>query len=196
MDPASAALKIENLWDAFYGELLAFARRRTVSESDAEDILQTAFLRAHNQLESGTTPTNARGWLYQIVRNLAIDAHRKKVRRREITEHDPGIDLDTIEEPAALNLDDDLRKTVARSLPLFIERLESPYREALQLTEIEGLTQAQAARHVGLSLSGMKSRVQRGRKHLLDSLQACCEFGLDARNRVIACRRRTDDSVC
>ena len=65
-----------------------------------------------------------------------------------------------------------------------MQRLPEPYREALVLTELDGLTQADAATRLGLSTSGMKSRVQRGRGQLRDLLLGCCEIELDRRNRV------------
>ncbi len=56
--------------------------------------------------------------------------------------------------------------------------LPSPYREALTLTELEGLTQKEAAEMLGISLSGMKSRVQRGRQQLRQALEDCCHIAL------------------
>ena len=68
--------------------------------------------------------------------------------------------------------------------------LPSPYREAITLTELEGLTQAEAARMVGISVSGMKSRVQRGRARLREMFEACCEIALDGRGAVMQCEPR------
>jgi RNA polymerase sigma-70 factor (ECF subfamily) len=68
--------------------------------------------------------------------------------------------------------------------------LPSPYREALILTEMEGLAQKDAATMLGVSVSGMKSRVQRGRQKLRALLEECCEIALDARGRVIGCEPR------
>ncbi|MFO0634577.1 MAG: TauD/TfdA family dioxygenase [Nannocystaceae bacterium] len=70
--------------------------------------------------------------------------------------------------------------------------LPSPYREALTLTELEGLTQREAAQMLGVSLSGMKSRVQRGRVQLRRALEGCCDIAVDARGRVIAYTPRSD----
>ncbi len=188
---------IEALWNDFHSELLAFARPRLASDSEAEDVLQTAFLRAHDHLRSGTTPSNARAWLYRIVRNLVVDTYRHSARRREVLASEADVDPDAVEDLDSSDVDNDARACVARALPIFIKRLPSPYREALQLTELEGLTQAEAATRSGVSLSGMKSRVQRARKQLLESLYECCEFGLDARNRVIACNTRSvDEAQC
>ena len=56
--------------------------------------------------------------------------------------------------------------------------------KALILTEFEGLTQARAAAHLGLSTSGMKSRVQRARAQLKELLIACCQVDLDRRGDI------------
>jgi RNA polymerase sigma-70 factor (ECF subfamily) len=62
-----------------------------------------------------------------------------------------------------------------------IERLSGEYRQAVILIDLEGLTQQEAAAQLGLSLSGMKSRVQRGRRQLKGMLEACCTIELDQR---------------
>lgn len=55
------------------------------------------------------------------------------------------------------------------------------YRRALELTDLGGLTQERAAAQLGLSTSGMKSRVQRGRRLLREEVTRCCEVALDSR---------------
>ena len=79
-----------------------------------------------------------------------------------------------------------------------IHDLPDPYREAVRLTEIEGLTQAELARRLGISLSGAKSRVQRGRAQLKEQLIECCRFEFDRRGAVIDCepRRTTPCPEC
>lgn len=69
------------------------------------------------------------------------------------------------------------------------------YREAITLTELQGMTQKDAAEMLGISLSGMKSRVQRGRGQIQEMLQACCNIALDARGRVLSYDRRKDARV-
>jgi RNA polymerase sigma-70 factor (ECF subfamily) len=57
----------------------------------------------------------------------------------------------------------------------------------MTLIEIEGVSQVDAARRLGLSVSGMKSRVQRGRAKLRALLEARCRIAVDARGRVVGC---------
>jgi RNA polymerase sigma-70 factor (ECF subfamily) len=58
----------------------------------------------------------------------------------------------------------------------------------MRLTAFEGVPQVDAARRLGISTSGMKSRVQRGRRLLREALLACCEVSLDRRGGIAAFR--------
>jgi RNA polymerase sigma-70 factor, ECF subfamily len=71
-----------------------------------------------------------------------------------------------------------------------IYSLPEPYRDALVLTEFDGLTQKELAERLGISLSGAKSRVQRGKEQLKRMLHDCCTFEFDRRGRVIDCEPR------
>jgi RNA polymerase sigma-70 factor (ECF subfamily) len=73
---------------------------------------------------------------------------------------------------------------LAPCLTAMVERLAEPYRTAIRLTSLQGVTQADAARQVGISISGMKSRVQRGRDRLRQMLVRCCTIDVDVRGGV------------
>ena len=79
-----------------------------------------------------------------------------------------------------------------------VRQLPADYREAIELTELEGLTQVAVAERLGLSVSGMKSRVQRGRARLRAMLLRCCEIELDRRGRLVAFEPRDgeDRTAC
>jgi RNA polymerase sigma-70 factor (ECF subfamily) len=83
---------------------------------------------------------------------------------------------------------------LAPCLTSMIGRLPEPYRSAIELTSIRGLTQADAAREAGVSLSGMKSRVQRGRERLRQMLVRCCEIQVDVRGGVSDFHLRSPDA--
>jgi RNA polymerase sigma-70 factor (ECF subfamily) len=78
----------------------------------------------------------------------------------------------------------ELRAELAGCVRPMIQQLSQDYRDAITLVEIEGLTQQAAAKQMGISLSGMKSRVQRGRKQLKRMLEECCVIQLDRRGGV------------
>ena len=82
--------------------------------------------------------------------------------------------------------DDDGRavRELAQCLRPLIDQLDPIYREALMLTDLDGLTQSEAARRAGISTSGMKSRVQRGRAQLKSALLECCAVRTDVGGRI------------
>lgn len=79
---------------------------------------------------------------------------------------------------------------LAGCVSLFVAALPSPYREAVTFVELEGRTAKEAAEMVGISVSGMKSRVQRGRAQLRELFELCCEIAVDSRGKPIDYARR------
>jgi RNA polymerase sigma-70 factor (ECF subfamily) len=119
-------------------------------------------------------------WMFQIARNAITDAGRKRAR----TPVAEGVEPEAI--PEAATDDDDRQAATALSgcVSVFVAQLPSPYREAITLVELEGKTSKEAAEMVGISVSGMKSRVQRGRAQLRELFESCCEIALDTRGKV------------
>jgi RNA polymerase sigma-70 factor (ECF subfamily) len=64
--------------------------------------------------------------------------------------------------------------------------LPEKYRQALLLTEYRGMTQQEVAEHLGISLSGAKSRVQRAREKLKEELLNCCHFEFDRLGKIMS----------
>src|SRR5437588_536499 len=94
---------------------------------------------------------------------------RRRSRRRSRARARHPLAIDAPPEEAAPVVDDDLdsaEQLLARAVVPFVAMLPSPYREAITLTELEGLSQKQAAEILGISLTAMKSRVVRGRDRL------------------------------
>ena len=167
---------LELVWDQYNRRLLAFIRSRVRDDAEAEDILQRVFIRVHRHLCCQPDWNKPEGWFYQIARNLIIDHYR---RRREMVEIPESL-------PAEPDLPEEDPETVlALSLTEMVNELPEPYRQALVLTEYQGLSQQQLAESLGISLSGAKSRVQRAREKLRDMLLRCCHFEFDRRGRIV-----------
>lgn len=169
----------EQLWHVLHDRLLRTIRRHVADAAGAEDILQEVFLKIHLRIGTLRDEERVERWVYQIVRNAITDYRRRQRPSGPLPE-----DLIAAEEADADDAD-----SPARQLIPFIREtvvgLPEPYREALLLTEYEGLTQQQLAARVGISLSGAKSRVQRGREKLKQLLLDCCHVELDRRGGII-----------
>ncbi|AKU96250.1 RNA polymerase sigma factor SigZ [Labilithrix luteola] len=166
-----------------------FVAKRVRSPMDVDDVVQDVFLRMQRGLSSLREDERFGPWVYQVARSAIADHHRARRRCGPIVADDG--DALEVAEPSE-SYDGSIEEVLAMYVAPFVAKLPSPYREALTLTELEGLTQREAAEMLGISLSGMKSRVQRGRQHLREALEACCEIAVDARGRVVACEPRPD----
>jgi RNA polymerase sigma-70 factor (ECF subfamily) len=199
MTGAAFAGGVEAAWRDLHDQLLGFIARRVRTNEDAEDILQEVMLRIHRSSGELEHVERVTGWIYRITSNAIVDYYRKPARR----ELPAGWDLD-VEEPGgseSASVSDEpgtaeLRGELARCLSPLIERLPASYRQALVLTEVEGVTQAEAAARLGLSVSGMKTRVQRGRGRLKDLLLDCCHVEFDRRGGVTGYASRRGPCEC
>jgi RNA polymerase sigma-70 factor (ECF subfamily) len=171
---------LEHIWYEFAEKLGQFIRSRVADPASAEDILQDVFVRIQKQLGRLRDPAKLQGWLYLIARNAIIDHYRTRKETVEVPES----------LPAESNGDEHELEELKAAFRRMIYTLPEPYREALLLTEFDGQTQQQLADRVGISLSGAKSRVQRGREQLKEMLQECCSFEFDRRGKVIGCEPR------
>ncbi len=164
--------------------LRPFVARR-VPPAEVDDVLQDVFLKMQVALSSLRDDEHFGSWIYSIARNTIIDHHRNRPRHIELA---PSFDTDTqCDDSSAPS---SIERELASYITPYIARLPSPYREALTLTELSGMTQKAAADALGISISAMKSRVQRGREKLREVLEACCRIGVDARGRVFECEPR------
>lgn len=156
-------------WTVTRAALLDFVARRVESRDAAEDIVQDVL----EHLARSAGVANVKAWLYRAARNAIIDHYRR--RRR------PAEPLEAAETLAAPEVEPDFGPAVAElaaCLRPMIDQLPGEYRAALVAVDLEGVTQVEAARAVGLSVSGMKSRVQRGRRRLAELVDACCSVQL------------------
>ena len=126
-------------------------------------------------------------WVHQVTRSAIVDFYRRRAARPELP---AGIELD---EPAPAAPDDEPRTDLAECMRPLVSRLPDKYREALELTEFEGLSQVAAAERLGLTTSGMKARVQRARGQLRELLLDCCHVELDRRGGVADYQARAGD---
>jgi RNA polymerase sigma-70 factor, ECF subfamily len=157
---------------ALRARLHAFLARRVESPEVADDLTQEVLLRLL-QRQDGSVD-NPTAWLYRVARNVLIDYYRSRGSQRRLTSGDPATAAAVlVEEPFA---DDPqaAQRELAGCLRSLVDQLAEPYRSAVTAVDLGGQTQTEVARRLELSVSGMKSRVQRGRRQLRELLTECC----------------------
>jgi RNA polymerase sigma-70 factor (ECF subfamily) len=191
------ALETEALWRDFHDQLLAYIRGRVSNAEDAEDILHDVFLRVQKSRSQLGEVRNVAAWLYKVTSNAVIDYYRA---RKKATGALTGLANETrdVEVPVApgggaSEDSSELQAVFGGCVSSLLALLPESYSEAVRMTDLEGVTQKEAANRLGLSTSGMKSRVQRGRAQLKDRLLECCDVELDSRRKVVSYEPRGDD---
>ncbi len=176
----------QTVWHEFYNRLRSFVSRR-VRGADADDVLQDIFVRVHKNLPSVEDKTRLPAWLFTVARSAIADYYRKHRPTEPLAE-----DFDLANDESSAQADVEL----SQCLEPMIEALPKSYRDAIRAIELAGMRQSQAAMESGVSVSGMKTRVQRGRQKLKDMLLRCCEIELDKRGGVISYEPRGPCSSC
>lgn len=159
----------------FHNALRRFVGRR-VPGPDAEDVLQETLLRIHLGIGGLRSTDRLAPWVYQVARRAIIDHHRKKR---------PTFPLEGEEELLPAEPEDELRPLLLACLEPFLADLPADHAQALRLTDLGGQTQVQAAAALGVPLPTLKARVQRGRKQMRASFDACCALVQDGRGTVV-----------
>lgn len=174
-----AELTVEDVWRLFGAEIRSFVRRRVSDPHRVDDLVADILLRVHRNLGSLEDHDRLAAWLFRIARNAIVDEYRRAGDNREVLEAAPGERL--VNDVGDLTDAETVQRELANCLRPLLDDMSPAYRRALQLTDLDGVTQVAAAEQEGISVSGMKSRVQRARKQLAELLTRCCALTLDAR---------------
>jgi RNA polymerase sigma-70 factor, ECF subfamily len=172
-------------WATTLERLRAFVAKRVGDPETAADITQDVIVRsiAAGALERVDDPI---AWLYRSARNAIVDHYRTRRAHLPLdADDDRWLDANDDDSNAAT-------RELSRCLEPLLDRLPATARDALVRVEIDGQTQHQAAREAGVSDSGMKSRVQRGRRALRELIEQCCLVELDRRGAIMDYRPNTD----
>lgn len=176
-------METKEIWNKYSEELRRYLFGKTGNKYLAEDILQEAFLKVHLKRSQLKSPDLLRPWLYKIINNTLTDFYRQKEYSH------PAEVSATPEETDSHTAENCL-------LPL-IHRLPEKYKEALMLSEIKGHKQSKVAEILKISVSGAKSRIQRGRKLLQEGYMDCCDYSMNEDGLLVGeGKSETDCKVC
>lgn len=173
---------------ALRGAVRRFIGSRVKNPAVADDLTQDVFLKVMRQFAHVRDPRRIMGWVFQIARNEVADHFRRARPTEEFSEERDAVPLDGF--PVTDREEVRLRDALARYIRDVVNSLPPPYREALLLTDYEGLSQVELAARIGLSVSAAKSRVQRARLMAREIIDRCCHFEVDRYGRVIACQAK------
>ena len=172
---------VSQIWGESRMRLKNFIAKRIDNEADAEDVLQNVFFKIHQNVSELKDPEKLYAWVFRTTRNAIIDFYRE--RKIQTDSGDEIFDQIAVE-PNEQDVEDE----VMGWLEPMIGQLPEKYRDAVLLTDIKGLTQKELSKKLDISVSGAKSRVQRGREQLRENLLKCCHLEFNRDGKIVEYR--------
>ncbi len=166
----------KKIWIDFNGKVKSFVSSRVKDKAAVDDIVQEIFIKIHRSTGGISDEARIAGWVFAIARNTITDYYRKS------KEQTIGLAEDL---PADDQTCDSVECDIAEGLYELVLSLPEKYSQVLLLTEFDGLSHAEVSQKLGITVSGVKSRVQRGRNLIRDSLLRCCHFVFDGYGTII-----------
>lgn len=167
-------------------EFLGFLQRRVGRRDVAEDILQEAFARGFEKLESLRDGEAAIPWFYRTLRNATIDYYRRAKSA------DRALEQFALEVETSEHAPETVRDEVCRCVARLAGTLKPEYSEALRRIEVDGISVTSFAEEQGITKNNAAVRVFRAREALRRQVAASC--GTCAEHGCISCTCGTGES--
>lgn len=155
--------------------LFNFAYNLTHNEEDASDLVQETYLKAYRFIDKYIQGTNAKAWLFKILKNGFINQYRKKSKRPKKVDYEEIINYHDEEEGSQLSSYIDLREEIYQSMmgdevTTAINTLPVDFRTVILLCDIEGFTYEEISKIIDIPIGTVRSRLHRSRNMLKEKL--------------------------
>ncbi|MGH2658460.1 MAG: sigma-70 family RNA polymerase sigma factor [Actinomycetota bacterium] len=155
--------------------LFSAALRLTRNPSDAEDLVQEAYLRAFRGFSGFEEGTNLRAWMYRILTNTFINTYRKRQREPVTVQEDDLEDWYLYDKLGETGVEPSAEAEVLRRMPdedvqRALEDLPEGFRLAVLLADVEGFAYKEIAEILDIPIGTVMSRLHRGRRALEKAL--------------------------
>jgi RNA polymerase sigma-70 factor (ECF subfamily) len=167
--------------DEFYERVKKFIQASVKNESAADDLVQEAFMKIQENLDSVRDPAKVSAWIFRIAHNLCQDYFRtlkKSSSHEEI--HDGLVNIQETSVQKKME-QGEMSQCVQAQLNLLPESLRS----VLIFSDVMGFSQQEIADILGLTVENVKVRLHRARKKFKAILEEKCTFEVDERNVLI-----------
>jgi len=174
-------------WNKVNTKLINFVNQKVKDTDLAKDIVQDVFIKVFSKIDTLNEKDKIVSWIYQITRN-EINSYFRNVNHSTKNENENVPDIEIS--------DQSLTKEFSKCVSPMIDVLPDKYKQAITLSEIEGISQKELAATLNISYSGAKSRVQRGRKMLKSLLQECCVISSDSYGNIMKYKNKKCENDC
>ncbi len=164
-------------WALTENSLYHWLNKQTGDRDLSFDLLQETFLRALQLNKSFCDIENQKAWFFRVAGNLLTDEWRKQHRLEPLEIKDYATFAVDQDEPLPVD-------SLVQCLPKALGCLSDEDREVIEFCDLQGHSQREFSTQKNLSVSAVKSRVQRARRKLNTHLKTNCRIRFDENNRV------------
>ncbi len=155
--------------------LKTFAYHLTFDDDDSEDLVQETYLKAYRFIDKYQEGTNAKAWLFKILKNAYINQYRKKVKRPTKVDFEEIISYHDTDEKSKTNYLD-LREEIFQNImgdeiTTEINNLPIDFRTVILLCDVEGFTYEEISKIIDVPIGTVRSRLFRARNILKEKLK-------------------------
>jgi RNA polymerase sigma-70 factor, ECF subfamily len=167
-DTQSDSGSFEELAMPLFGRLYNFAHWLTQDRSEAEDLVQEAFMKALKGFGSFRQGTNFRAWMYRILKNTFLTSRAGLMAATVSLDDDEAAPVEPIASgtPESILISSMDQQTIQKAL----EELPVHYREVILLCDVEEMSYQDMAETLAIPIGTVMSRLSRGRKAMRKSL--------------------------
>jgi RNA polymerase sigma-70 factor (ECF subfamily) len=159
--------------------LKTFAFHLTYNDADADDLVQETYMKAHRFIDKYVEGTNAKAWLFKILKNAYINEYRKKSKQPSRVDFEDFINYHNTEDDRVTGYMD-LREEIFKNMmgdevTLAVNSLPIDFRTVILLCDVEGFTYEEIAKIIDVPIGTVRSRLFRARNMLKEKLQGYAE---------------------
>ena len=159
----------------FSNALYNFAYRLTYEQNDAHDLVQETFLKAYRFFFFFEQGTNAKAWLFRILKNTFINDFRKKSKepaKVDYSEIESYVNTEEVNTPAASNLRTESNQyLIGDEVANALNSLAIDFRTIIILSDLEGFKYEEMAKILDIPVGTVRSRLHRARHLIKEKLQ-------------------------
>jgi RNA polymerase sigma-70 factor (ECF subfamily) len=175
----SKKVQMQIFRDEFFPHMTAlktFAFHLTYNDQDAEDLVQETYLKAHKFVDRYIAGTNAKAWLFKILKNAYINEYRKKSKRPTKVDFEEIISYHNTDSNSKSKLNDlrvDLfHDMMGDEVTIAINSMPIDFRTVILLCDIEGFTYEEISKIIDVPIGTVRSRLFRARNMLKEKLKS------------------------
>ncbi len=178
-------------FEQYRGAVTSYIRYLVRDATDADDLAQETFIRAHRQRDTLRDPGALESWLYQIATHVSIDRMRQRAKaaERHVAEPIEELPIPDSAQPSALTVIQ--QEEMSACVQRYVATLSDTYKAVLLMCDADGLSAKEAAELLQLPLTTVKMRLHRARQQMQAALKDACEFDRDERG-VFVCEPKRD----